>query len=75
MAKKYGTGATSGKKATTYMATAPNGEPLKKKSFFIHTDTALIGAFKHEGKWVATGVTDKIQDWGSQQFFEAKRVI
>jgi hypothetical protein len=73
MAKKYGIGATNGKKATTYVATAPDGTILKKKSFFIHTETALIGAFQHEGKWRASGVTEEVRDWGSQIFLEAQK--
>lgn len=74
MAKKYGIGATSGKTTSVFQATAPDGTILKKKSFFIHTDTAFIGAFQFDGKYRASGVTDKIQDWGQQIFLEARRI-
>lgn len=72
MAKKNGIGATSGKKATTYIANTPDGQVLVKRSFFIHTDEALMGAFKtDDGKWHASGITSEVQDWGSQIFLKA----
>ena len=74
MAKKYGVGATAGKKASTYVAEAPDGTRLKKKSFFIHSDKAFISAYYHGGKWKAAGVTEQVRDWGSQHFFEATKI-
>jgi hypothetical protein len=74
MAKKYGHGATEGLKASKFQATAPDGTILIKKSFFIHTDTAFIGAFKgKDGKWMASGVTNEPKSWGEQVFLVASR--
>lgn len=74
MAKKYGIGATRGKTASTFQAIAPDGNVLKKKSFHIHTDKALIGAFQHKGIWYASGVTDQVHDWGEQIFLPAEKI-
>jgi hypothetical protein len=63
-----------GKQAVTYQATLPDGTVLKKKSFNIKDDVALIAAIKLNGEWFATGVTDRVRDWGSQQFFRASRL-
>lgn len=71
MAKKHGECAITGRKATTYTATMPDGTVLKKKSYFIHTDTAFIAAYKIQDKYIASGVTREVHDWGSQQFFPA----
>lgn len=61
------------KKATTYIAEAPDGTQLIKKSFNTTSDTAYIAAFMHNDKWVASGVTDSPKDWGAQQFFKATK--
>ena len=74
MAHKNGIGANRDKKATTYEAVAPDGSKLKKKSFVVHSDTALMGVFKHGGKWMASGITDEEQDWGAQIFIPATRL-
>lgn len=74
MAKKYGVGVTAGKKASTYEAIAPDGTKLKKKSFFIHNDTALMGAFEHNGSWMASGITLEKQNWINQIFLPAKKI-
>jgi hypothetical protein len=73
MAKKYGVGANTGKKATTYFAYAEDGTKLFKKSYIIHADDAYIGAYLFEGKWHASGVASTPQDWGSQVFLKAQK--
>lgn len=73
MAKKYGVGANTGKKATTYVAYAEDGTKLFKKSYIVHADEAYIGAYFHNGKWHASGVASKPQDWGEQVFLTAQK--
>jgi len=54
--QKGGEGPTRGRKATTYTATAPDGSVLTKRSYFTSADTAVMGAYEHEGKWYAASV-------------------
>jgi hypothetical protein len=63
-----------GKKSVTYQATLPDGTVLKKKSFNIKDEVALIAAIRLNGEWFATGVTDRVQDWGGQEFFRATKL-
>ena len=62
-----------GKKKSNYTATAPDGRELKKSSFNFHTENAFIAAYNHNDKWIVTGVTDSVHDWGSQIFIKAKK--
>lgn len=71
MAKKYGIGENIGKKATTWMATAPDGTLLKKKSYNVHEEPAFMATYQSEGKWIPSGVQKQKQDWGSQQWLPA----
>jgi hypothetical protein len=72
--KKGDTLATTGRKATYYGATALDGTRLVQRTFFITDDTALIAAFRSDGKWIATAVVTEVQDWGTQVFLPAKRI-
>lgn len=74
MAKKYGVGANSGKKASTYVAYAKDGTKLVKKSYIVHADEAYIGAYQFNGKWLASGVAPQPQDWGGQVFLKATKI-
>ena len=75
MAKKNSIGPTANKKASLYTATAPDGSILKKRSFFIHTDNALMGAFYHNGKWIATGILGEAGEYAlNKQFLNAKKI-
>lgn len=56
--EKNRVGPTSGKKATHYVANAPDGTVIHKKSFKVHSDVAVMGLYQHNGKWYAAGVTD-----------------
>lgn len=62
------------KKAVTYQATLPDGTVLKKKSFNIKSETALMGVYELNGKVTASGITDQVQDWPGQQFIKATRI-
>lgn len=73
--RKGGTSATAGRKATTYEATAPDGTVLRKKSFQVGTDTAVMMIYRDPtGRWTASGVQAEAQDWGNQQPVQAKRI-
>ncbi len=74
MAKKYGEGANTGKKASTYEALAADGTKLKKKSYIVHADEAYMGAYMFEGKWHASGIASEPQDWGNQIFLKATKI-
>lgn len=76
MAKRNEVGPTSGKKSTLYIANTPDGQVLVKRSFFIHTEEALMGAFKTpDGKWHASGIVSEVQEWGSQIFLKAYKGV
>jgi hypothetical protein len=72
--KKGGTSANAGRTAAVYEATLPDGTVVKKRSFHIFTETAVLGCYEHNGKWAASGITDGPKDWGSQIFVDARRV-
>ncbi len=71
--KKGGTSANAGRTSSTYEAVMPDGTVVRKRSFHVHQDDALVGCFEHNGKWHVSGVTDRVQNWGGQRFIPAKR--
>lgn len=73
--KKGGTSVNSGRKARIYEATTPDGTVLRKKTFQVDADTAVMMVFKDpSGTWVASAVTAEPKDWGTQQAITATRV-
>lgn len=56
--QKGGTSANTGKKATTYVATAPDGTERRKRSF-QPIRNPVMGFYEHKGQWYVACVTDK----------------
>jgi hypothetical protein len=54
--RKGGTSATAGKKATTFLIDMPDGSTKRKRSYFVHDETALAPVFEHDGVWHTTGI-------------------
>ena len=55
--KRGGTSVNAGRKATTYVATLPDGTIVRTCSYAIDADSAWIGAYEHAGQWHASGIT------------------
>lgn len=72
--KRGGTSAVAGKKAVIYEATLPDGQVVRKRSFYVNQESAVLGCYQHDGKWYASGIVDSPKAWGGQSFVEAKRI-
>jgi hypothetical protein len=70
--KKGGTSANSGRTATTYTVTFPDGTTASKKSFHVHADKAFAGIFQDKGgEWIVAGIASEPKDWHGQTWVEA----
>jgi hypothetical protein len=71
--QRGGLGPNDGKKSSTYVGFTSDNQKLTKRSFNVHTPTACIAAYQRMGVWVASGVREVPEDWGTQVWFFAER--
>jgi hypothetical protein len=60
--QKGGDGPNTGKKATIYEATLPDGSVGRKKSFHIDASDAFMSIYEHEGVWRLVGITNAVAE-------------
>ena len=60
--QKSGEGPTWGKKSATYEATLPDGQVVRKRSFYVFQDQAWLAIYQHDNKWHVAGVCERLED-------------
>jgi hypothetical protein len=73
--KRGGSSPTAGKKASVYQATAPDGHLLRKATYKVSVDTAVLYAYQRLGEWHAAGVREK-RSWDMDHYtaLDARRI-
>ena len=72
--KRGGTSATAGRKAVTYEAVLPDGEIVRKRSFFIDQEHCYLGCYLYNDRWHATVLTVEPKGGSDIIFVSATRV-
>lgn len=61
--KRGGRGPNAGKRSAVYVATAPDGTELKKRTFETSEDEAVFLAYRFDGVWYANSVHAERPVW------------
>ena len=72
--QRGGDGPNTGKKASKYQGTLPDGRVVTKRSFNIHTETALLRVYQHQGVWECCGPFADKTSWPDGTYITAQKV-